>query len=130
MADVSADMSEVRSFAADLTRIPGELSRHAIPVLSRGALNIKQAMAADFRASSDKGFRYVGSTVNYDLHTDGPELSAEVGPDKDLSGNLANVAIFGTARGGGTVADPQHALDEEAPNFERALADLAEELFG
>ena len=130
MSDVSIDMSEVREFAADLTRIPGELSRHAIPVLSKGALNIKKTMAADFLASSNKGFRYVGSTVNYDLETDGGELVAEVGPDKDLSGNLANVAIFGTARGGGTVADPVEALDAEAPRFEKALADLAEELFG
>ena len=129
MSDVSVDMSEVRSFAADLTMIPGELSRHAIPVLSKGALNIKNTMRADFQTSGNKGFRYVGSTVNYDLHTDGGELEAEIGPDKP-SGALANVALFGTWKGGGTVADPQHALDEEAPRFEQALGDLAEELFG
>jgi hypothetical protein len=68
--------------------------------------------------------------VNYDLETDGGELVAEIGPDKDLSGNLANIAYFGTWKGGGTVPDPVGALEAEAPNFEKALGDLVEELFG
>jgi hypothetical protein len=129
MPDVSVDMSEVREFAADVTRLPGELGRHLVPVLSKGALNIKTQMRADFEASGNPGFRYVGRTVSYDLHTEGNELSAEIGPDKP-SGALANVAIFGTARGGGTVPDPREALEAEAPVFERELLDLAERLFG
>jgi hypothetical protein len=127
--DVSVDVSEVREFAADLTRIPGELGRHLIPVLSKGALNIKNQMREDFAASGNAGFRYVGRTVSYDMETEGSELSAEIGPDKP-SGALANVAIFGTARGGGTVPDPREALEAEAPVFEKALGDLVEELFG
>ena len=129
MPEVSIDAHEVRELAADFTRVPGELSRHAIPVLSKGALNIKNQMRESFEASGNAGFRYVGRTVSYDLATEGSELSAEIGPDKP-SGALANVAIFGTPRGGGTVADPREALEAEAPRFEKALADLAEELFG
>jgi hypothetical protein len=129
MPEVSIDAHEVRELAADFTRIPGELSRHAIPVLSKGALNIKNQMRDSFRESHNPGFRFVAQTVSYDLHTEGNELSAEIGPTKP-EGALANVAIFGTPRGGGTVADPREALEAEAPRFEKALADLAEELFG
>lgn len=129
MPEISIDAHEVRELAADFTRIPGELSRHAIPVLSKGALNIKNQMRESFEASGNAGFRFVGRTVSYDLHTEGNEYSAEIGPDKP-SGALANVAIFGTPRGGGTVADPREALEAEAPKFTEALADLAEELFG
>ena len=129
MPEISIDAHEVRELAADFTRIPGELSRHAIPVLSKGALNIKNRMRESFVASGNAGFRHVGRTVSYDLTTEGTELSAEIGPTKP-EGALANVAIFGTPRGGGTVADPREALEAEAPRFEKALADLAEELFG
>ena len=129
MPEISIDAHEVRELAADFTRVPGELSRHAIPVLSKGALNIKNQMRESFEASGNAGFRYVGRTVSYDLTTEGNELSAEIGPTKP-EGALANVAIFGTPRGGGTVADPREALDAEAPRFEKALAGLAEELFG
>lgn len=129
MPEISIDAHEVRELAADFTRVPGELSRHAIPVLSKGALNIKNQMRESFEASGNAGFRFVGRSVSYDLTTEGNELSAEIGPTKP-EGALANVAIFGTPRGGGTVADPREALDAEAPRFEKALADLAEELFG
>lgn len=129
MPEISIDAHEVRELAADFTRIPGELSRHAIPVLSKGALNIKNQMRESFEASGNAGFRFVGRTVSYDLTTEGNELSAEIGPTKP-EGALANVAIFGTPRGGGTVADPREALEAEGPRFEKALADLAEELFG
>jgi len=129
MPEISIDAHEVRELAADFTRIPGELSRHAIPVLSKSALNIKNQMRESFEASGNAGFRYVGRTVSYDLTTEGNELSAEIGPTKP-EGALANVAIFGTPRGGGTVADPREALEAEAPRFEKALAGLAEELFG
>ena len=129
MPEISIDAHEVRELAADFTRVPGELSRHAIPVLSKGALNIKNQMRESFEASGNAGFRFVGRTVSYDLTTEGNELSAEIGPTKP-EGALANVAIFGTPRGGGTVADPREALEAEAPRFEKALADLAEELFG
>ena len=129
MPEISIDAHEVRELAVDFTRVPGELARHAIPVLSKGALNIKNQMRESFEASGNAGFRHVGRTVSYDLTTEGNEYSAEIGPTKP-EGALANVAIFGTPRGGGTVADPREALEAEAPRFEKALADLAEELFG
>lgn len=124
---VDLDMSEVRELAADMRAVDGRLARHLIPVVSKGALNIKREIADSFRASGNAGFRYVGSTVSYDLTTSTDEIAAEIGPTKP-TGALANVAIFGTSRGGGTVADPAHALANEAIGFGKALADLGEEL--
>lgn len=129
MSDVTVDMSEVRELAVDFTRIPGELARHAVPVLSKGALNIKTQMQEELRQSGNGGFRFVASTVSYDLSNTPGVLEAEIGPSKP-AGALANIAYFGTYKGGGTVADPRGALEAEAGNFERELGNLAEELFG
>ena len=130
MPSFELDMSEVRDLAADLTRIPVELSRHAIPVLSKGALNIKTQLADEMRASPHfKGF----ANISYDLHEfagfGGGEMYAEIGPEKGGPGSGANIAYFGTYKGGGSVPDPRGALEAEAPRFESALADLAESLF-
>lgn len=124
---VDLDMSEVRELAADMRKVDGRLARHLVPVVSKGALNIKKEIAETFRASGNAGFRYVGSTVSYDLTTSTDEIAAEIGPTKP-AGALANVAVFGTSRGGGTVADPAQALTNEAVGFGKALADLGEEL--
>ena len=55
-------------------------------------------------------------------------VSAVIGPEKGAPGSLANVAYFGTSRGGGTVADPEDALQEEADAFVEHFAAMAEEL--
>lgn len=125
MANVDLDMSEVRELAVDMTRVDSRLTRHLIPVVKRGALNVKNAMQADLRKSSNAGFRHVASTVNFDDLDGG--LGAEIGPTKP-AGALANVAFFGTSRGGGTVRDPSEALADEEPNFIRELGRVAEEL--
>ena len=37
---------------------------------------------------------------------------------------MANLAIFGGARGGGTVPDPQKHLDAEEPRIVKAMGDV------
>lgn len=127
MASISIDASEVTALAADMRMVDGRLARHIIPVVSKGALAIKNEIRDNFHASGNAGFRYVGSTVSYDLTTSVSEISAEIGPTKP-AGALANVAIFGTSRGGGTVPDLTGALANEAVPFGEALLDLAEEI--
>ena len=119
------DMAEVRSLAADLTRVDARLARHAIPVVRKGAVNIKDEMQADLRKSSDRGFRHVATTVSFDELDGG--FGAEIGPTKP-AGALANIAYFGSYKGGGTVRDPWHALDDEYPSFIKHLGDIAGEL--
>ena len=125
MANVDLDMSEVRELAVDMTRVDARLTRHLMPVVRKGAVNIKDAMQADLRKSSNKGFQYVATTVSYDELDGG--FGAEIGPTKP-AGALANIAFFGSSRGGGTVREPKYALADEEPNFIRELEKVAEGL--
>ena len=132
MADISIDTSQVRELAADMSRFPEQLNRWVIPVVEKGALNIKNQMRAD--ASDSAHFRGMASAISYDMvfggFGDAGTYEAQIGPSSEPGspGNLANIAYFGTSRGGGTVPDPVTALQAEAPGFEQALAALMDEL--
>ena len=126
MGSVSVDASEVRQLAEDMRRIDSRLSRHVRPVVERGAVQIKNDLQAQARKS--RSFRGFAPGISYDMRTPGGAYEAEIGPAKGRPGSLANIAYFGTSRGGGTVEDPSAALEREAPKFADALADLAAEL--
>jgi hypothetical protein len=78
--------------------------------------------------SASPHFRGAAHGINYDLTDAG--LGADIGPrhGPGLAGNLANVAYFGTSRGGGTVPDPIHAAEAEAEVIERYLGEIGERL--
>lgn len=132
MASVSIDASEVRQLSADMTRIPERLNRWVIPVLERGGNNIKRQLREEMQSSTHfKGAtRSIGYDVLYGGFGDVGTYEVEIGPSSEdgSPGNLANIAYFGTSRGGGTVPDPFRALLAEAPKFEKALADLMGDL--
>lgn len=129
MAQVLIDASEVATFAADLTGVPSALSRHAIPVLKRFAQDVKTDVQADFRSSSNRGLQKIANHVRYDEITAGADgYETELGVDKGDAGNLANIAVFGTAKGGGTHPHPSDIAVWHAPTFEKALADAATEI--
>ena len=116
---ISIDASEVRALAVDLqraaARVPGETKQ----VVERAAVEIKNDLQEKLRGSTHfKGF----AQVSYDLLDGG--FSAEIGPTKGGPGAGANIAYFGTSRGGGTVEDPIEALLRESPEVERRLSDL------
>lgn len=121
----SVDASEVRAFAATL-RDAGRVERDTRQVVSKGALNIKNEMQAEVRESRHFSGRGVAESITYDMTGNAFYSEAVIGPRKPGPGALLNIAYFGTSRGGGTVADPSKALAAEAPQFEKALADLAE----
>jgi len=154
MARITMDTSELRALSADMHAVPEQLARHVYPVVERGALAIKNEVAANFRAS--KHFYPVAKTVRYDISTRSAfgtgSIEAEIGPmpsggsttlnteresanDADFTNGssnasaLAHIAVHGSPRGGGgNVPDPVIALDRETPKFEKALGDLLEEL--
>lgn len=97
------------------------------PVVSKGALNIKNATRAKWA-----GHRHaptLAAAVGYDLDEEGGALGAEIGPDKAATGGgpLGTIYEYGTQR-----AAPQPALnpalDAEAPRFEEAAGAAAEKL--
>ena len=126
---VTVDTSDLRSFAAVLDQAPGAVERGLRATVVRGAVAIKNQLRREMQASEH--FKGAARSIDFDVREGtffGVTLvEAEIGPhsgDGD-PGAIANIAYFGGARGGGgTVPDPQKALDAEAPRFEAALAAL------
>lgn len=121
------DTSEVRALAVDLTAASLRVAVEAPKAIFKGAMAIKAQLREELGASG-----YFGGgapMVSFDILYGG--LAAEVGPEPRGAALLENIAYFGGAHGGGgTVPDPQGALDAEAPNLERALSDLAAKALG
>ena len=97
------------------------------PVVSKGALNIKDATKAKWA-----GHRHaptLAAAVSYDLDEQDGALGAEIGPDKEATGGgpLGTIYEYGTQR---TAPQPalNPALDAEGPRFEQAAGDAAEKL--
>ena len=125
---MAVDASELRALIADLRDAPKLVRREARAVISKGALNIKNQMRDEVAKS--RHFRFA-HTISYDIKGAGDTISAEVGPVAGGVASLAGFAYFGGVNGGGgTVPDPQGALDAEAPNVEKYLAELAEKALG
>lgn len=124
MTKIQIDTTEVAQLAVDMRGIDARLARWVRPVVARGALNIKNDIRDSFLAS--KHFKGAAPGVSYDLTDNG--YGADIGPAKGKPGSLANIAIFGTWKGGGTVEDPVEALNRETPAFEKNLADVAADL--
>lgn len=121
---MTADTSQLRRFSADLRATPSYLRPEARKIIERGAANIKRRMRADLQSS--RHFKGGARSVRYEMFDRAGSLWAEVRPafSPHEAGSIANIAYFGTSKGGGTVADPDLALDTEAPNVERYLADM------
>lgn len=124
MTSISIDASELRAYGAHLAAIPAKAHVEVSAIVQRGANNIKRQQQSEARAS--RHFKGFASAISYDMILKTGTIGAEIGPVKGAPGSLANIAYFGTSRGGGTVADPQNALDAEAPKFEKALGDFME----
>lgn len=134
---IFVDASDALRTAAQLAASPAAVRAGVTPVVTKGAVQIKDEWNAAFRGS--KSFRGISGSVNFDISQTAGGVEAEIGPDKERywgtpgpgktspAAPLANIAHFGGARGGGgTVADPQTFADKEAPKFEAALGQIIE----
>lgn len=125
---MAVDASELRKLASDLSAAPRLVRSEARAVVSKAALNIKNQMRDEVAKS--RHFRFA-HTVSYDLKVGGDTIEAEIGPETGGAGSLAGFAYFGGVNGGGgTVPDPQGALDAEAPNVEKYLDALVAKALG
>ena len=124
MADISVDMSEIRSLAADMTAVDGRLKRHLIPTVRKAGVNVKNQMQSE--ASQSRHFRFA-HLISFDEIDGG--YGVEVGPEPVGAGKLENIAYFGGVNGGGgTVPDPRGALEAESARFLEELGKAAEGL--
>ena len=109
---------ELRRLANDLGKIPSKALPKVDEVLKKGAQNIADGLNENLAASTH--FKGAAGSVNYDQSYGIGRASYEVGPDKGRRGGaLANVAFFGTSRGGGTVDidGPIRAEEAALPEF-------------
>lgn len=124
------DASDFDALARDLDRAAAtDLIGKIAPSVSKGALNVKNAMQGDM--SKSRHFGQVASAISYDLDTFTNHLRAEIGPESAgrQVGDLAHFAYFGGANGGGgTVPDPEYLLEQEAPALEQFVGDILEGL--
>ena len=112
------DVSEVKAFAAKLQAVPERKQRRVSMIVKKAAQNVKTETRADLTSSGNAAFRRI--PIAYEMHERGPMVEADVAPTEGGAGNLDNLAVFGTARGGGTHDFYQHAR-AEFPNLVREL---------
>lgn len=108
------DVSEIRNLANDLDKSAAELSLGVKQVIAKGAVNIKKQLREEMKQSEH--FKGAAHRISYDIGTPTPDsIVAEIGPSSGPGdpGSLGNIAYFGTSRGGGTVPDPDGALQAE-----------------
>ena len=112
------DTSEVKEFAAKLQAAPERKRRRVSMIVKKAAQNVKNETRADLTSSGNAAFRHI--PISYEVQDRGSVVEADVAPDDGGAGNLANLAFFGTAKGGGTHDFYQHAR-AEFPNIVREL---------
>lgn len=128
MSSIDIDITELRRAASDWGDARQQLMRKVRPVVSKGALQIKNAMRDDVERS--RHFRFA-HTISYDVRGNQTFAEAEIGPAAGGVAALAGFAYFGGIHGGGaTVRDPGEALADEAEPFQRALSDVVAEVLG
>ena len=126
---IGVDVSDLLAAADDLRAAAGRLVGEVKPVVAKAAVNVKATMRADLEGS--RHFRQVARAVSYDTRAGATWAEAEVGPVTAGAtvGDLAHIAYFGGARGGGnTVRDPLEAAKLERPAFEANIAALVDRL--
>lgn len=120
---MSADARELESFAMDLGRAGDKAMKDVEAVVFKGAMNVKRGMVQELQSSQH--FRSIAKSVDFDIESRPNGVEAEIGPKSGARepGNLANIAYFGTSRGGGTV-DFMKPFEAEKPRFEQAIQEV------
>ena len=120
----ASDGGDLERLAKDLVRATERITPETRQVVQRGALNIKKGWQASW--AGHPTYKMLPAAITYETRTLGMAIVGEIGPDKARpQGALGNIIEVGTSKnapnpGGGP------ALRDEAPRFERALADAAE----
>jgi hypothetical protein len=117
------DLTGVRDLADDLADARPRILAALTPVVSKGALNIKND-AIRLISGHPRSVHYPRS-IGYDLEVIGTEISAEIGPDKERTqGALGNILEFGTSKNA-PIPHLGPALTTEEPKYVKAIEDAA-----
>lgn len=117
------DVSQLMTLAADFAS--AEEAGQAVKVGVQNALDGAKQRARDaYKGFPNKGIAKVGETFSYDSKASGGVVQAEFGPTKP-KGALANIAIWGTSRGGGGLPHPADFMDDKVTS---EIADTLDEI--
>lgn len=126
------DAKELRDFATDLTKAGAEAKEQVRKVFFKSAQNIKEGM--QYEMSQSRSFRggetkRVAKSIDFDFDDRPNGIDVEIGPRHGAGepGNLANIAYFGTSRGGGTV-DFEKPFKAELPLIEKYVAEAIQDV--
>lgn len=118
------ETEQLDRYGALLAAAPARLGALAVGTVSKTMLEAKRAQQLDFMGSSNRAFRSIARHVHYtDPQVSGSSVSSRLGVQKSGSGRLANIAVFGTYRGGGTHMHPVYYLNQELPRARSAFAE-------
>jgi hypothetical protein len=113
---MQVDTSQLESLATRLEYAPTKKRPLVKAAIKKGAQNIKEAIQADVKTSSNRAIRRI--SIGYDMHETVDTVEADIGPRDGGASNLANFAFFGTSKGGGS--------HEFYPHGEREMPATAE----
>lgn len=126
MSDITIDASELTAFGRRVASAHAKASIAVAKAVKKGAQNVKNSIRDDLKGSGNKAFRSI--PITYTVSETPGRITAEIGPTKGGAGSLANIAFFGTARGGGTHRFYEHG-EEELPKLAEYVARAAVEGF-
>lgn len=126
MSTVNFDSSGLNDLRAVFAAANAELVPRTRQVLAKGALNIKNDARKKVEGLAHAP--HYPRSITYSTGVTAGVAWAEIGPDKDKrQGALGNILEYGTSKNP-PYAHLGPALDAEAPNFERYMAELGEDL--
>lgn len=119
------DSREVHALAGELRVAPLRVMTAIVPVAGTAGQKIK----AGIRRNATGHYRLgqLPSKVSYDVDASPSEVRVEVGFDKSGQGNLANIAVYGTADTAPFV-DIDTPLNSEVGPFMRWVAKVGAEV--
>jgi hypothetical protein len=125
---MTADVRELYHLAVAFERNLAEAERDMAAVVTRGALNVKNAWRDNAIASAGRHARAYPYSISYDVTPIPGGAQAEIGPDKGKrQGALGNLLEYGSVNNR-PHNDGGRALLAEAPRFAAQVAALTERL--
>ena len=121
-----SDVSELTAFAAKLKLAPSKKRVRVLATTKKAAVNIKKAVKADLAGSSNAGIRKIPIVFDEPFLSAPMQTTIRIGPE-EKTGGLANIAFFGTSKGGGHHQFYEHA-DAEMATWKRYLTEAMEGL--
>ena len=125
MSDVTIDASELTAFGRRVAAAHAKASIAVAKAVKKGAQNVKEGITSDLQTSSNYAISRIG--IGYEMGSTGTTIYADVSPRDGGASDLANIAFFGTAKGGGTHDFYEHA-ETELPTLAEYVGDAADDM--